>query len=62
MVAYAMKHVVASLAGLLIAVLVGCVNTWDIGGYPPEFDCTDAGSLSDSDIPDTCPPDASERQ
>lgn len=60
MVAYAMKHVAALVAGLLVAVLVGCVNTWDLGDWPPEFSCTDAGSLPDADIPDTCTPDAVE--
>src|SRR4051812_29619101 len=61
-VTYAMKHVVASLAVLLVVVLDGCFSDIDMGGCAPESDYADAGALSDAGIPDTCPPDASETQ
>jgi hypothetical protein len=57
---YAMTRSVAVFAGLLIAVLVGCVSTADLGGWTPDDYCTDAGPLLDANVPDTCAPDAAE--
>jgi hypothetical protein len=45
-----MRLLLAPRLGLLTAALIGCVNTWDIGGYPP--DPPDAGA----DVTETCPP------